>query len=369
MKLAFIIQNYNYQGGGQVTSILAEHLQSLGHSVDIIVIRCDQGDLESRPSRFSKIIDIYASGFFSSIFKLRKIFINSDYDIFITMGGYSNLSAGFAKFLTQSSTQIVGSEHFAKSVFIGDYIKPIFKILLPLFKFAYSQLNGLVFVSEKLRLEFLKKNSWNASRCITIYNPVQPFKLNHKKIIKKQNMGTTFLGIGILEQRKRFDLLLKSFAIVATAQDTLLIAGTGSLLNDLKNLSIELGIDSQVIFLGYVNDVESLMKKADILILTSNSEAFGMVLVEGLSSGLQVVSTDCFSGPAEILGNGRYGHLAEVDNLDSIVSSIKVAIKSPISSDIIQEGASRFTVDTSIEKYLKFILTLKKSNGNLYDTI
>jgi glycosyltransferase involved in cell wall biosynthesis len=111
------------------------------------------------------------------------------------------------------------------------------------------------------------------------------------------------------------------------------------------------------------------MKKADMLILTSNSEAFGMVLVEGLSSGLQVVSTDCFSGPAEILGNGRYGYLAEVDNLDSIVSSIRAAINSPLPPEMIQEGASRFSVDFTTNKYLEFIHSVKKSDGNLYDTI
>ena len=62
--------------------------------------------------------------------------------------------------------------------------------------------------------EFLKKISWHPSRCITIYNPVRSFK---KKLIKNfdsESLGLTFLGMGVLEPRKRFDLLLKSFSIV-----------------------------------------------------------------------------------------------------------------------------------------------------------
>ncbi len=50
MKISFIIQNYNYHGGAQKTASISYYLQSLGHDVNIIVIRCDEGDLESRPN-------------------------------------------------------------------------------------------------------------------------------------------------------------------------------------------------------------------------------------------------------------------------------------------------------------------------------
>ena len=370
MNLALVIQNYNYQGGGQVTASLAERFESLGHNVNVIAIRCDQDDIKSRPSQFNKIIDLHASGFLSSIFKLLKIFSKSNYDICLTIGGYSNLSAGLAKFISRTNITIIGSEHFAKSVLIGDYTKPLFRLFFPFFRFAYAKLNGLIFVSDKLREEFLNKNLWHPSRCITIYNPVRSFKKKSFEDIKiKRFSGLTFLGVGILEQRKRFDLLLKSFSIVANINDKLLLAGSGSLQHQLKNLAKKLSIESQVHFLGYVEDIESLMNKSDILVLTSDSEAFGMVLVEGLSSGLQVVSTECFAGPAEILGNGRYGFLAKVDNLDSIVSSIRTAIKNPLPHEIIQEGASRFSTESIVNQYLNFIKIVKKSEGNLYDPI
>jgi glycosyltransferase involved in cell wall biosynthesis len=111
------------------------------------------------------------------------------------------------------------------------------------------------------------------------------------------------------------------------------------------------------------------MKNSDILVLTSNSEAFGMVLAEGLAAGMQVVSTNSFSGPAEVLGNGRYGFLADVDNVSSIISSMRAAIYSPIPREIIHEGASRFSVDVIANKYLEFISTVIESEGNLYEAI
>ena len=123
---------------------------------------------------------------------------------------------------------------------------------------------------------------------------------------KKKDSGIIFLGVGVLEERKRFDLLLKSFSLVAKPNDKLLIAGTGPLKDELINLSKNLKIHSQVNFLGYVEDIEMLMSNSDILVLTSNSEAFGMVLVEGLAAGMQVVSTNSFSGPAVVIGYGRF---------------------------------------------------------------
>jgi glycosyltransferase involved in cell wall biosynthesis len=370
MNIAFIISDYNYHGGSQKTANLAEHLQLLNHSISIIVIRCREYDFKTRPSHFSNILDLHSAGFFSSIFKLTKIFRHSRYDAYVCIGGYSNFFAGLAKFLSRCSTPIIGSENFATSVLIGDYPKHFFRLLLPLFRLAYSQLNGLMFVSERLRLEFLKKNSWHPSRCITIYNPVRSFKEKLKKNAKyKKASGVTFLGAGVLEPRKRFDLLLKAFSIIAKPNDNLLIAGTGSLKNELESLAKELGIESQVCFLGYVDNIESLMKNSDILVLTSNSEAFGMVLVEGLTAGLQVVSTNSFSGPAEILGNGRYGFLAEVDNVSSIISSMRAAIDSPIPQETILEGASRFSVDVITNKYLEFIKTVVENEGHLYDAI
>jgi len=369
MNITFIIQNYNYQGGGQVIANLIEKFNTCGHFTKVIVIRCSKYDKQSRPKLKHDVLDLNASNFISGVLKLISIFKTSN-DAFISIGGYSNLSAGLAKIISRSSVKIIGSEHFAKSPLLGDYSKFILRLCLPLFKLSYSRLNGLIFVSENLRLKFLKKNQWHPTRCKTIYNPVR-FHIKQKNNIdyKKVNSGITFLGIGVLETRKRFDILLRAFSLVASSNDQLLIAGTGSLKTNLKILSKTLKIESQVRFLDYISDVESLLKKSDILVLTSNSEAFGMVLAEGLSQGLQVVSTNCFSGPSEVLNHGKYGFLAEVDNINSVASAMKSAITNPIPAGVIYEGASRFDSDLISKKYLQFIEKISNQNGGINDKL
>ena len=174
--------------------------------------------------------------------------------------------------------------------------------------------------------------------------------------------------MGVLEPRKRFVYFLKLFNSYGP-NDKLIIAGTGSQKQKLEIQAKKLGIETQVNFLGFVDDVDSLMQNSDILVLTSNSEALPMVLLEGLSAGLQIVSTNSFSGPSEVLGNGRYGYLANVDDIDSIVSAIKTIKERPINDEMIQEGASRFQVDEIANKYLQFIANIMMNEGNLNEAI
>lgn len=370
MKISFIISDYNYHGGAKKTANLAEHLQLLGHKIEIIVLRSREGDHETRPKNFSNIIDLNSKGFIMSIIGLIKIFKKQQEHNFICIGTISNIAAGLAKLLSRNEILLIGSENFAKSILIGDFPKPYLKLLLPFFRLAYKQLNGLMFVSENLKLEFLKKNSWHPSRCFTIYNPVRSIKVIQKKPMKKnENKGLNFLGVGVLEHRKRFDLLLKAFANVAKDKDILFIAGTGSLNFELRRLAKDLEIESKVRFLGYVAKIDLLMQNSDILVLTSDSEAFGMVLVEGLQAGLQVVSTNSFSGPAEILDNGRYGFLAEVDDVNSIINAMNKAITNPIPQEILKQGVSRFSIDNICNKYIEFLSKVKKRKGNLYDCL
>ena len=230
MNISFIISDYNYHGGAKKTANLAEFLQLLGHKVKIIVLRNRKGDHETRPKNFSNITDLNSKGFIKSIIGLMRIFKHhQDYN-FICIGTISNIAAGFAKMLSQNEILLIGSENFAKSVLLGDFPKPYLRFLLPLFRLAYSQLNGLMFVSENLKLEFLKNNAWHPSRCLTIYNPVRSLKIIQKKSRKKNvNDGINFLGVGVLEPRKRFDLLLKAFSNVAKDKDILLTMGAGNI--------------------------------------------------------------------------------------------------------------------------------------------
>ena len=87
----------------------------------------------------------------------------------------------------------------------------------------------------------------------------------------------------------------------AIADEKLIILGQGELNDDLRSLANELGLCDNVIFLGFKANPFKYMKRADMLVLSSLREAFGNVLVEAMACEIPVISTDCRSGPREII--------------------------------------------------------------------
>lgn len=123
----------------------------------------------------------------------------------------------------------------------------------------------------------------------------------------------TFINVGSLDSNKNQALLLLAFAKVFLGKKVKLkIIGDGPLTQKLKSLSINLGIDSQVIFMGRLerHQVSKEMSKAHCFVLPSNYETFGVVLIEALASGLPLIATKS-GGPEDII-NDQNGVLVDV---------------------------------------------------------
>lgn len=132
------------------------------------------------------------------------------------------------------------------------------------------------------------------------------------------------MSIGMLVFQKGHDILLHAFQRVKEAgyPHHLVIVGTGRDLQKLKLLIRELNLDNTVHLIGHINNPYPLMKRSDLFVLSSRYEGFGLVLAEALALGVPVVSTDCNSGPREILANGRCGVLVPVDDPDALARGI-----------------------------------------------
>lgn len=161
------------------------------------------------------------------------------------------------------------------------------------------------------------------------------------------------LGVGELSARKDFATLLRAFAKVRGEHPCrLLILGRGRERDALLALAAELGVAQDVALPGFVANPYAFMRRAAVFVLSSRVEGFGNVLVEALAAGATVVATDCPSGPAEILGGGRYGALVPVGDADAMAAAITEAIRRPVAAELRREAARRFTVETSVDEYL-----------------
>lgn len=146
-----------------------------------------------------------------------------------------------------------------------------------------------------------------------------------------------------------------------------MILGTGHLEQDLKKLCGRLGIEDRVAFIGQVDNPLSYMKQADLFVLSSAWEGFGNVLVEALYCGLPIVSTDCPSGPSEILENGKYGTLVPPSNPDMLALAIESALTQPKPDSENQKArAMDFTVQSIARQYEIAGFSSKRTDKGAY---
>ena len=124
---------------------------------------------------------------------------------------------------------------------------------------------------------------------------------------------------------------------------------------DLEALVQELNLSNYVIFPGFKKDVTTEYIKSDLFVLSSDYEGFGNVLVEAMSVGIPVVSTDCKSGPREILCDGKYGKLVPVNDVDALAQAMLQSLNEKHDIEALKLRAADFAVDKIAEQYLDII--------------
>ena len=171
------------------------------------------------------------------------------------------------------------------------------------------------------------------------------------------------LGAGELCARKDFETIIKAFAILKkTYPSRLIILGKGKKKQDLLALTESLGLNVDVSFPGFVNNPYAYMSRASLFVLSSRCEGSPVVLMEALALGVPVVSTDCPSGPNEILQNGRYGQLVPVGDFEALSKVMLVTLKNPLSSEDLKAAATRFNTKENTDQYLA-AMGFKKDNS------
>ena len=163
-----------------------------------------------------------------------------------------------------------------------------------------------------------------------IYNPIEI-----EKIIEKSNensfydlpSGKNIVAIGRLTTQKAFDTLIKAFALIKVSNVNLIILGEGEEREYLEALIKENNLEEKVQLPGFVNNPFAILKKSDLFVLSSRIEGLPTVLIEALALNKKIVSTKC-SGSREILNNGEYGYLVEVDDVEELAEKITSAILS-----------------------------------------
>lgn len=177
------------------------------------------------------------------------------------------------------------------------------------------------------------------------------------------------LGVGRLAPQKDFVTLLKAFAHVRLQRDCrLIILGEGPERQTLQNLVEELGLSEVVSMPGFVPNPFPYMRMARLLVLSSLHEGLPNVLIQAMALGTPVVATDCPSGPAEILEQGRFGPLVAIGDTDALSSAITSMLElMPCAATRAQliERAGNYHTEKVIHDYLSFFFSKLEHDSSL----
>jgi len=340
-------------GAERVALDLSIGLFDQGYDVDLVLVDASGDLLDEVPDNVS-IVDLEAKRVATSLLPLRRYLISREPDVLYSMMTEPNLIAIAAHQLASTNTRLVISEHNMLSHSI-DSLKNRF-ITLGAWA-SYPLADHAVAVSKGVRNDLLDKTRLEDDSISMIYNPVRVESIREQasepvghEWLADESLEVVLSG-GRHEPQKGFDTLLDAFARLKRDNVRLVLFGKGPETEALQRQAIELGISDRVSFPGFVDNPYSYMSAADVFVLSSVHEGFGLVLIEAMACGCPVVSTDCESGPDEILMGGECGLLVPVGDDDMLAKAIIQSLDNPIDTEILQQRADDFSVNKSLSKY------------------
>jgi len=361
-KVLFILQDFARGGAERVFVNIANGLFDMGISVKFIVGKKTGTYIEFLNPAI-KITEINTDNLLQALKALPKILVNEEYTHIFTASDKFSVAAVVIKKLFRLKSKIIPTLHYdlPYQISILPLLNQLYLTLTN--RFIISKADTIVAVSNGVRKGFQKIAKRNVEQLITIYNPVfNEGILNAScESVEEQiffNNYKTLISIGKLTNiPKNQELLIKAFYILCKTQNNLqlIFLGEGGDKDRYIELTKNLGVADKVHFLGFKTNPYKYIVQSDLLVLSSDTEGFGNVIVEALALGVNVVSTDCPSGPKEILENGKYGFLSPVNDPIKLAEAIEKALKHPIDSNILKCYAQKFSSSNIIEKYFKLL--------------
>ena len=366
----------SFRGGGVGTSFLrlADELVARGLAVDLVVGK-ERHDLQHMAPAAARVVTLArasALGTYALALradprilpgllaaartrrqpsgKLRHLASFASYlrcsqpDAVIAATAPLNLVAFWARRLTGLHHPLLLSEHNRFAV-ETDGAAPAWRYDCPpaLVRHAYAEADALVAVSDGVADEMAAFAGVARERIATVYNPVSGPHLAQRAAAPldhpwfQPGQPPVVLSVGMFKPQKDFATLIRAFAQLRTRREARLVI-LGDARGDAKDVAYKaellalpsaLGIAADVLFPGFVDNPQAWMARAGCFVLSSRWEGLGNVLIEALACGCPVVSTDCPSGPAEILDGGRYGRLVPAADPEAMAAAVAATLAEP----------------------------------------
>lgn len=362
--VAILLSNLGGGGVQQIILNLSSGFAAKGYEVDLLVGWSQDKMVRSLPEKV-KLIELEKKKALFMLPDLVSYLRSSSPSVLITAQTHINIVGVIAKSLSMNRTKLIICEHNDMRAVIRNHPKEKYRPILA--HWLYPKADSIVAVSNGVADSLVEAAGIQRQKIQVIYNPVISENMDELAIEPpshpwfKEDRQNTILAIGRLEKQKDFCTLLRAVSLVhRTTPVRLVILGEGSQRTVLSDLAEELSISDIVSMPGFVLNPYSLMKRASVFVLSSRFEGFPGALVEAMACGVPVVSTDCQSGPEEILANGKFGRLVQVGDHLAMAEAIKLTLDDPGQLDASTRRGKEFTIKNSVNAYSTLIQNAMK---------
>lgn len=326
-NLIFFLPEFVRGGAGKSILSLCSNLDNKKFNIYILCL----GKCEYK-KEFKKIAKIYEIKKKKTIFAqkdinkiINQISLNGLKIVFISNLFHTNVLTGIfqskknnTKFIFTERTTL--SELFTYFGFFDFVKKMVIKILM---KFSYKKSDIILANSIKVARDIAEYTNFKTTH-------IYPGSFNkfHKRVFKK-NKIKDIVWIGRLAKEKGLEILLKSVNELEKDKFRLKILGDGPLRKKMELKVKNLNLEKNIKFLGFQKDTSYFLKRCDLLINTSYFEGFPNVVIEALSYSVPVICSKSHGGIYEILKNGNYGDLFDLEIDGSLTKKINLFFKNP----------------------------------------
>jgi glycosyltransferase involved in cell wall biosynthesis len=355
-QAAFFMPDLRTGGAERAMSQLAAGFAENGIVTDFVLVKAKGSFLAQVPSQV-RIVDLDSSTAYHSLLPLISYLRRAQPQVVISALDLTNLIALFARQLTGLPERLVIRLDNTLSLLERNIVKK--RLEKSLVSRCYPWADEMIAVSRAVADDFADYTGISPARICTIYNPViLPTLAEQKKITPDHpwflpGQPPVVLGVGRLTHQKNFELLIRAFQRVKDQISArLVILGEGEMRSSLEALAAELSLQESIDLPGNVTNPYAFMAKSAVFVLSSRYEGLPTVLVEAMACACPVVSTDCPSGPREILNGEEYGHLVPPENPEMLATAILDVLQGN-GRAVPSEWLAQFELEPVLQQYLK----------------
>jgi glycosyltransferase involved in cell wall biosynthesis len=323
------------RGGGaeRVMLNIGKGLSEDSCKIEYVLVKATGSFLKQVPTE-CRVIDLGARKALTALPSLIRYLKSQKPTVVLSSLPHINLTAIFAVLIARTNTKVVLIEHNTLSQSMAHSSRKVDRLLPYLMRIFYRFSDHIVAVSNGVAVDLEQMLRLPKGRLSVIYNPVitpDLLEKSNRPIAHpwyQKRRTPVILAIGRLTQAKCFDLLLRSFQKARLQEDAnLIILGEGPDRKALEALTNKLNLRDHVQLPGFVDNPYQYIKNSNLFVLSSLWEGLPTVLIEALYLGVPIISTDCPSGPKEILKNGRWGTLIPMKDADALTTAIVFALR------------------------------------------